>query len=142
MVKNIQKYLILPLSTVLFVSFYIFAMETSQGIDNTSGHSMEEELKQMRGDISGEEEVDAITKQQLISYIERVKNINEGLNEKLSEDGFELSEEKYNRLKYVQEFAEQVMTMANDMYLGIIPIDLQSLNKNINILAFIYRSLQ
>ena len=140
--KNKNHYIFLAFSTVFSISSSLFTMERSQGISNTSGQSMEEELKDIRSNTSNETGIHENAKQQLLIYIENLQKIMGNLNEELKEDGFELPENEYNKLKYLQGFTQQIINSANNMYLGLIPVDTILINRNINILEFIYRTYQ
>jgi response regulator RpfG family c-di-GMP phosphodiesterase len=114
--KNIQKYLMFNLAlTIAFcTSLRILAMEPI-GVSNTSSES------------GGELEISLQHKQILKSRSQRLNNIFANLNKQ--KENPDLSPQQHDYIKKLQKNIRETIEIIQNMYFGIIPVNMNAVNQ-------------
>jgi hypothetical protein len=128
--KNIKNYLILALSIGFCTSFQTFTMEKEVKSTGRSGSMEEQSIG--TPDTSSESGMEEKTKQMLATRISKLNDINEMINRALKDRDLSIKERK--ELEQLKEYTKRIITKTTDMYLGIIPVNILSINHQINII--------
>ena len=112
--KNIQNYLILTLSIVLSASFHALAMEP---IGEASASS----------ELGGELEVSAQHQHILRARTQRLNSIFDNLNKQKKNP--HLNEQQYIYIKKLQKNIRETLEIIQNMYFGIIPVNMNDINQ-------------
>lgn len=114
--KNTKKYIILSfvLSVAFNPSLQMFAME-----QEPTGEA----------NISSESGIEERDQETLTKRINRLTEINDELNKKLKKESRVLYIEEYNDIKQFQQLIQKIIKTADDMRLGLIPVDIKLINK-------------
>jgi hypothetical protein len=140
--KNNKKYLNLTLPIALCASFCTFAMEKER--PSASGEwSYEWVEEQPIGEENTSSEagikdpiqilhINKKIKQLLAEQIKTLQKIDNKIITALKDQ--DISNEKRKKLIELLNFTNETIIMANDMVLDLIPVDMQSINKRVNLI--------